>query len=129
MIEVVLLSLLPLVGWGAGDYIAARLSRNVNMFSLSFCMAIAGYLIAVPLCLAFGVPQISLGNILLFVSASALFNAGFLFMLRGFHYGPVGIVAPIANSYALVTTLYSLVVASVVVTFGILLGIAVIIVL
>ncbi len=105
----ILLSLIPLITWGAGDYIAAKGARNTNTYSLNMFLVIIGTLFIVPIALCFGTPALYGKEIVLFLIASLFFNGGFLTMLNGFKYGPTGIVAPIANSYALITTIISIV--------------------
>lgn len=102
----VLLSLMPMIGWGASDYIASRGTKQVNPFTLSFYFMLAGFLATVPIGLFFGLPAFYLHDCLFIFLASICFNTGFILMLRGFHYGPTGIVATVANSYAMVVVIY-----------------------
>ncbi len=102
----VLLSLVPLIGWGAGDYIAAKSTKHVSGFSIGFFFSLVGWLFVTPVCLSYGLPELALREVSLFFLASVCINAGFLLMLRGFRNGPTGLVAPIANAYAIMTAFF-----------------------
>jgi drug/metabolite transporter (DMT)-like permease len=101
----VLLSLVPLIGWGTGDYIAAKSTKQVSGFSIGFFFSIVGWLFVTPVSLAYGLPSLGAREFLLFLLSTICINAGFLLMLRGFKNGPTGLVAPIANAYAVITAL------------------------
>lgn len=103
----ILFSLIPLFAWGAGDYIASKLSKKVNGFSLSFFFSLVGWAAVMPIAVFMGASQPSAEQVLKFLIGSVGVNAGFILMLRGFTNGPAGIVAPIANAYAIVTALVS----------------------
>lgn len=101
----VLFSLVPLVSWGVGDFFASKLSKRVNNFALSLFLSIVGWFVVTPIVFYYGFPAVTLGQVGYFFLGSVFVNGGFLLMLRGFNNGPTGLVAPIANAYAIVTAL------------------------
>lgn len=104
----VLLSLVTLIAWGAGDYIASKSTKHVSGYSISFFFSLVGWLVVGPAILSRGVPNFEVRDIVLFLLSSVCINVGFLLMLRGFKNGPTGLVAPIANAYAIMTALCGL---------------------
>ena len=103
----VLFSLVPLIAWGVGDFFASKLSKQVNNFALSLFLSIIGWVVVTPLAIYYGLPDITMSQIVYFFLGSVFVNGGFLMMLRGFNNGPTGLVAPIANAYAIVTAIIS----------------------
>lgn len=100
----VFFSLFPLIGWGVGDYAASKLSRKLDSYTISLFFSLTGFVFSTPIALLFGAPVFYAYSIINFTIASLFINAGFLMLVRGFKYGPAGIVAPIANAYAIITT-------------------------
>ena len=100
-------SLLPLVAWGSGDYIASKLSKRIDSYTLSFFFSVIGWLAVAPLAIAMGAEFPTFDQITKFFIGSIGVNAGFIFMVKGFQNGPAGIVAPIANAYAIITAVSS----------------------
>ena len=63
--------------------------------------------VAILLMLRYGLPEFTPANLLQHAVSVILVNGAFLLFLKAFSYGQIGIVAVIANSYALVTVLGS----------------------
>jgi drug/metabolite transporter (DMT)-like permease len=109
MIKVgVLLAIVPLVMWGAGDYVAAKMSRKMSVFATNFVYSFYGILIPFVACIFYGFPSVTVAAVIKFTVVSSLLTAGFLSMVKGFSTGATGLIAPIANAYALITFLVSL---------------------
>ena len=100
-----LLALVPLVCWGLGDYMAAKLGDSLNPYEVNFTFLVYGIPGLLGIMAFKGIPSFSLNTLLWYFLASALLNVGFLCMVKGFSSGAIGIVAAIANSYAVVTML------------------------
>ena len=120
---ITLLSLIPLIGWGSGDYLASRGTGKLNPISLSLWMSIVGSLSMIVVGLSFGAPELTAFQLSVSFLSSICFSSGFIIMLKAFKYGPVGIVAPIANAYALFTTLAAVLFFNVKLSTPILVGI------
>ena len=103
----VLYSLVPLIAWGTGDYIASKLSKNVNSFVLGFFFSAVGWVAIAPLAIVLGAKMPASEQVVKFLIGSLGVNIGFVLMVRGFQNGPTGIVAPISNAYAIVTAVLS----------------------
>ncbi len=122
-----LLSILPLLGWGTGDYFASLASRRFKLFTLNFVFSVYNFPLPVILCLVKGFPTLSVGLVAGMFLASLFVTAGFLCMVRGFSQGSVGLVAPLANAYAVVTLFVAVLLFGEVVHMRQLLAIAIII--
>ena len=98
-----LFSLVPLVMWGLCDYVASKASRTLDPYSINFAFSV--YSVPVPLIICFikGFPHVSLGIFGLYFLATSLITFAFISMVAGFSKGTVGIVAPLANAYSVVT--------------------------
>jgi drug/metabolite transporter (DMT)-like permease len=108
MIKVgVLLAVIPLVMWGAGDYIAAKMSRKMSPFATNFAYSLYGLLLPLVVCFWYGFPSVTALTLAKFALVSCLLTAGFLSMVKGFSSGATGLIAPIANAYALITFIVS----------------------
>lgn len=100
-------SLIPLFAWGVSDYTASRLSDKEHPAAVNLYFTVSNVILAVMLVVLFGVPMFTATNLLQHLLSVILVNAAFLLFMKAFSYGQVGIVAVIANSYALVTVLGS----------------------
>jgi drug/metabolite transporter (DMT)-like permease len=92
-----------MVLWGSGDYFAAKLSRKISPFATNFVFSVYGVLVPLAICAFFGFPDIALTVFAKFLLVSGLLSCGFLSMVKGFSKGATGLIAPIANAYAIVT--------------------------
>lgn len=106
----VLLSLIPLFTWGAGDYIASKYSKGTNSLSVSMFFGLVGFSFSMLFLSFYPKPTLYFDSLLFAFAASVFINIGFLSMLKGFASGPIGIVAPIANAYAVITAAISVVI-------------------
>lgn len=104
-----LLSLGPLIGWGASDYISSLTSRRFDEYVVSFAIQIPGLIVSTILISTLGFSGVTASDFLVMAIASTLIQVAFLCMLKGFKNAQTGIVAPIANSYPLITTIIGLV--------------------
>ena len=105
----ILLSLVPLVFWGAGDYVAAKLSRKMSSLEINFVYVTYSLIPPTVICIFFGFPNVSAFVFAKFLLMSSIITAGFLCMVKGFSKGAIGLIAPLANAYAIVTLLVSVV--------------------
>lgn len=101
----IVLSLFPLFGWGASDYISSKLSKKYHSALVNLLLSAVGLLPGVVICLFLGFPEFTAERLLGFWLASIALSIGFISMVRAFSRGATGIVAPIANSYAIITAL------------------------
>ena len=91
--------------WGLGDYYAARTSKNHNEYFATFIIQTIGLLPILPFIFVYGL-NVDTPISLLIAGLSALFfTTAYISYLKAFSVGNVGIVAPVANSYAIVTLL------------------------
>jgi drug/metabolite transporter (DMT)-like permease len=105
----ILFSLVPLVGWGIGDYISSKLSKGYHPAVINLSLSLVAGVPLIIIALFFGVPEFSFKSVTLFLGVSVLISAGFISMVKAFSYGATGVVSPIANAYAVVTLLIAVV--------------------
>jgi drug/metabolite transporter (DMT)-like permease len=108
----ILFSLAPLIGWGAADYIASKYSRQLLPVTINLFFSAGATFITLIVCLFLGFPEITLVGLLQYLGISMLLTSGFLSMVKAFSIGATGVVAPIANSYAVLTAIISVVILS-----------------
>lgn len=99
----IVFSLFPLVFWGMSDYVSSRLSKGLHPAAINFFFASAILPPTVLFCSFFGFPTITLASLRDFCFASLLLTGWYVSMLLAFRRGLAGVVAPIANAYAVVT--------------------------
>jgi uncharacterized membrane protein len=106
----VLLGALTAFCWGTSDYLSRSSSQKVGHYRTTVYMHVfstATLVLLLPLFRPdFG---ISFELILTLVALSALNFFAFIFLYRGFHHGVVSVVAPIAYSYPIVTTIFAVI--------------------
>ncbi len=103
----ILLSLVPLVGWGTADYIASRYSRQLSPVTINLFFATGATVTTFIVSLFLGFPNITVIGVLQYLGISILLTCGFISMVKAFSVGATGVVAPIANSYAVLTAIIS----------------------
>lgn len=108
----VLAGLIAMLGWGSGDFLAALSSRRIgNLKTLfwmqitSFCIASIFFIINFQTFKLTAVPQYL---ILLFMVALLQVTA-YLSFYKGLEEGMISVVSPIGSTFALVTTILSIV--------------------
>lgn len=113
----VLLGALTAFCWGTSDYLSRSSSNKVGHYRTTVHMHVVSITILI-LLLPLLTPNfgVSLDLLLILVALSALNFFAFIFLYRGFHVGVVSVVAPIAYSYPIVTTVFAVVVLGVVLT-------------
>ena len=89
-----LLSLGPLIGWGASDYICSLTSRRFDEYVVSFAIQIPGLIVSTILISTLGFSGVTASDFLVMAIASTLIQVAFLCMLKGFKNAQTGIVAP-----------------------------------
>lgn len=104
----ILLSLIPLVAWGIGDYLSAIAAKNISPRVANFVFQMAGLPLSFVIAWRLGLPSINLMDMLVYVIAGLAFTGGFVLMMQGFIRGAVGIVSPIANAYSAITILLAI---------------------
>lgn len=102
----VLLSLLPLFAWGLSDFSAAKLSKS-HPAAVNFLFSATGLLHVAVVLLFLGAPEISFRTVLPHFIGAVILSFGFIAFVKAYSHGAVGVVTPIANSYAVVTAVIS----------------------
>lgn len=107
----VLLGALTAFCWGTSDYLSRSSSNKVGHYRTTVYMHVVSITFLI-LLLPLLAPnfKVSLELFLVLVGLSALNFFAFIFLYRGFHLGVVSVVAPIAYSYPIVTTVFAVVV-------------------
>src|SRR2546428_4977750 len=106
----VLLGALTAFCWGTSDYLSRSSSQKAGHYRTTVYMHVvstATLLLLLPLLR----PDfsISLELALTLVSLSVLNFFAFIFLYRGLHHGVVSVVAPIAYSYPIITTIFAVI--------------------
>ena len=107
----VLLGALTAFCWGTSDYLSRSSSNKVGHYRTTVYMHVVSITFLI-LLLPLLAPSfnLSLGLFLILVVTSVVNFFAFIFLYRGFHVGVVSVVAPIAYSYPIVTTVFAVVV-------------------
>lgn len=103
----ILFSLIPLVGWGTADYIASKFSKKLDPVTINLFYSIIPLIISVSVCSFLGFPEVTAFALLKYLVISFALTGGFLSMIKAFSVGATGVVAPIANAYAVLTAILS----------------------
>src|SRR5256712_11550778 len=106
----VLLGALAAFSWGTSDYLSRSSSQKVGHFRTTVSMHLVSTATLV-LLLPLLRPDfaISFEQILILVALSVVNFFAFIFLYRGFHHGVVSVVAPIAYSYPIITTILAVI--------------------
>ena len=106
----VLLGALAAFSWGTSDYLSRSSSQKVGHYRTTVYMHVfstATLVLLLPLLRPdFG---ISFELVLTLVAVSFVNFFAFIFLYRGFHRGVVSVVAPIAYSYPIITTIFAVI--------------------
>src|SRR2546425_10138544 len=106
----VLLGALTAFCWGTSDYLSRSSSEKVGHYRTTVYMHVfstATLILLLPLLRPdFGV---SFELVLTLVAVSIVNFIAFIFLYRGFHHGVVSVVAPIAYSYPIITTIFAVI--------------------
>src|SRR5256712_12140328 len=106
----VLLGALTAFCWGTSDYLSRSSSEKVGHYRTTVYMHVfstATLILLLPLLRPdFGV---SFELVLALVAVSIVNFIAFIFLYRGFHHGVVSVVAPIAYSYPIITTIFAVI--------------------
>jgi drug/metabolite transporter (DMT)-like permease len=105
---VIIFSLIPLVGWGTSDYIASRYSKRLHPAMINLFFSLGGLMTAITVSSILGFPEITAFGLLQFIGVSVILTGGFLSMVHAYSVGATGVVSPIANSYAVLTAIISI---------------------
>jgi len=101
--------LLTALFWGTGDYLSARSAKKFSPIEINFAISVVDLLLA-GLVIGFsGIAIPTLHQIGSIVLGSTLITAAYLVFVKALSSGVVGIIVPLANSYALVTIVLSVV--------------------
>ncbi|MFT4532484.1 MAG: drug/metabolite transporter (DMT)-like permease [Candidatus Saccharimonadales bacterium] len=103
----VIASLLPFLGYGIFDFASSKLSKERDPSAISLVFSLTHFFVALSIALVFGLPEVTLVGLGKFFLAGLTVSSGFLILIHAFKLGAAGIVAPIANSYAIITLLIS----------------------
>lgn len=95
--------LVAAVGWGAGDWLTAKLSKKFGKLELNLGANIPGLLVMLPILILSSQPVPSSGFLARMWLAGALISCGFICMVTALKSGAVGIVVPLSNIYAILT--------------------------
>jgi len=126
MVLGIFLSVAVLLLWGLGDYLLGKsgLERDVQLTNV--IQSIVGIVVMLPLGVAFGF-TFNLQALLIISFIAFLSAAAYDCYIRAFSIGSFGVVAPIANSYPVVTVFIGLVFLAVPLSLVQLLSLAIII--
>lgn len=105
----ILFSLFPLIGWGASDYVSSVLSKKYHPALINLAFFVITSLPVLILCTILGLPEFSVSIIIGFAVVELLLTFGFMTMVKAFSTGATGVVAPIANAYAVITLILAVV--------------------
>lgn len=108
LLTATILSTFTLLAWGLSDFLAGKGSKDLTPSLANFVIQLVGYPLTLSLVIYYGYPELSLENILLFLFIAGLFTLAYISMIKGLAIGPVGVVAPLANSYAAVTLVFAI---------------------
>lgn len=103
----ILFSLIPLVGWGTADYIASKFSKKLDPATINLFFSVGSLIISLLVCSLLGFPEFTASALLKYLVISLALTGGFLSMVKAFSIGATGVVAPIANAYAVLTAIIS----------------------
>lgn len=112
----ILFSLFPLIGWGISDYVSSILSKKAEPATINLAFFLITGVPVVVFCSFFGWPEFTVSLIAQYFVVEAFLTLGFLTMVKAFSTGATGVVAPIANSYAIITLIIAIVFLNVTVT-------------
>jgi drug/metabolite transporter (DMT)-like permease len=106
----VLLGALTAFCWGTSDYLSRSSSQKAGHYRTTVYMHVfstATLFLLLPILRPdFGIP---FELLLTLIAVSAVNFFAFIFLYRGFHHGVVSVVAPIAYSYPIVTTIFAVI--------------------
>lgn len=106
---VMMLGMMGAIGFGTGDFFAAKACKGLGPLAAALCVNVIGLVLIVPwyvLCIH-AVPALTAAGLFYLVSASILIVVGLLCMYKAFEIGPVSLVSPLGALYPLATTLIS----------------------
>ncbi len=101
--------LAALGGWGISDYLAAKNSRKFNGFEVNAAIQLPGLIILTLVLLISHQHMPVAAHVAAIILAALCFTSAYLFFIKAFSIGAVGIVAPIANSFPLITLILSVI--------------------
>src|SRR3989442_1983029 len=106
----VLLGALTAFCWGTSDYLSRSSSEKVGHYRTTVYMHVfSTATLILPLPLLRPDFVVSFGLVLALVAVSIVNFIAFIFLYRGFHHGVVSVVAPIAYSYPIITTIFAVI--------------------
>lgn len=94
--------------WGLGDYWAGKAGQKSDAYLVNFVIQLAALLLLLPVTFFYGI-TIDTALIPLVLFIAALFTIAYISFVKALSIGPVGVAAPLANGYALVTILVGVV--------------------
>jgi drug/metabolite transporter (DMT)-like permease len=98
--------------WGTSDWLAARGAKKLSPIAMNFGTQISSFTLAIVIWLVWQ-PQLPAGSQLLrIIVASTLITSAFLVFIKALSSGAVGIIAPIGNSYPLITILLAVLIGN-----------------
>lgn len=106
----VLFGILSMVGWGLADFFVAKAMQEIDVLrALFWSQLIGSVLLAVVAVTFFRIPAVSVINAGLLLVTGLLMTAAYLAYYRGLQVGKVAVISPITASWAMLTTLISVV--------------------
>lgn len=107
ILVITLLSIVTLLFWGLSDYFAGRSGRKLNIFVANFVLQTSGLLIITPIVILNGLSITTFDATIIFF-ACILFVIAYTSYIKALSIGPMGVAAPIGNSYSAITLVLSL---------------------
>lgn len=104
----IFLSIVTLLSWGISDYLSSKGGKHLTPKVANFVIQTVSYPLSFGLVLVLGFPtQAQFSDLIIFAGIGAIMTIAWVSMLKGFTVGAVGVVTPLANSYAVVTLILS----------------------
>lgn len=89
--------------WGVSDYFTGKIGKRLDAYLLHLLIQSFAVVFWLPFALWFGLPPLDIGSLFIVAAIAVFFTIAAIATIRALAIGPLGITAPIANSYPLVT--------------------------
>lgn len=97
------------VCWGTTDWLVSKMSKKHDRLEINLAVQIPSALMMLPIVLILGKPLPTTEQTLTLAAVGVLFTAAFLTLIKALSSGLAGVVIPLANTYALITLVLSIV--------------------
>lgn len=100
--------LAALIFWGLSDYFGGKSSQNAGPHLTNIVIQFSSVIALLPIVLFSGIDFNFNLSFVVVMAIAALFTIAYVSFLKSLQIGPYGVAAPVANSYALITLIVSL---------------------